>query len=200
MTATEEDFRAKAEEELQKIRQYCTERSVVQEIQALGHYCHKADISLADIGTSGEEIELCLKAGEISATEAAGEVEMLKKIIQKRNPLLIGLLSVVTLGIYEHKWLNWTVGEMNPVLFRKGAALLTPPPRRFVGRHVGHFWVIAWLHWLWSFGKAVAVVTDRRLSAKKAFVLTLLPWLSPAGPVLIQSSLNDAIDRGFGKE
>jgi len=67
MTETKEDFRAKAAEELLKIKQDCQERGVVQEIKNIREYVDKAGISLADIGTSEEELQTCFKTGNMNA-------------------------------------------------------------------------------------------------------------------------------------
>jgi hypothetical protein len=66
---TGEDFRAKAVEELKKMRENCLKWGVTLEIKNLREYVEKAGISLADIGTSEEEIQGCFKTGHINAAK-----------------------------------------------------------------------------------------------------------------------------------
>jgi hypothetical protein len=56
------DYRARAEEELKKMRENCQKWGVTLEIKNLREYVEKAGISLADIGTSEEELRKLLMA------------------------------------------------------------------------------------------------------------------------------------------
>ena len=57
------DSRQKAKAELQKIRENCHRWPVNEEIKAMRGYLGQASLSLADIGTSEEEVQSCFKEG-----------------------------------------------------------------------------------------------------------------------------------------
>ena len=63
----ETDFRKKAEEELQSIRENCHKWTVDDNITQMREYLTSAGLSLADVGTSEDEIQSCLKTGRNSA-------------------------------------------------------------------------------------------------------------------------------------
>ena len=95
--------------------------------------------------------------------------------MQKRNPLLVFFLSIVTLGIYALVWYVKTKREMNT----KGAQIPTA-------------WLIiipiANLYWLWKFSEGVEMVTNKEMSAGVTFLLVFL--LCVIGMAIVQSSLN----------
>jgi hypothetical protein len=64
-----EDYRAKAVEELKKMREDCQKWGVPLEVKNLREYVAKAGISLSDIGTSEEEIQDCFKVGHLNAAK-----------------------------------------------------------------------------------------------------------------------------------
>ncbi len=95
--------------------------------------------------------------------------------MQKRSPVMVVILSVITLGIYAIWWYVTTKNEMNA----KGAQIPTA-------------WLIivpiANIYWEWKFGEGVETVTNKGMSAGTAFLL--LFFLGVIGAAIIQSELN----------
>ena len=93
----------------------------------------------------------------------------------ERNPILVFLLPVITLGIYSLIWLVKTKDEMN----EQGAAIPTA-------------WLliipIAQLWFLWKYAEGVGTVTRGELGGAIAFVLLLLT--GNIGMAVIQNSFN----------
>ena len=92
-----------------------------------------------------------------------------------RNPIMVAVLSILTLGIYAIVWFVKTKGEMNA----KGAEIPT-----------------AWLliipfvniWWLWKYSQGVEKVTDGQLSTVLAFVVLWI--LSIIGQAIVQDAFN----------
>lgn len=61
--AEQADYKKKAEIELQKIRENCCRWPVSDEIKTMRQYLSQVGLSLADIGTSEEEVQSCFKEG-----------------------------------------------------------------------------------------------------------------------------------------
>ena len=95
--------------------------------------------------------------------------------MQKRSPVMVVILSVITCGIYGLWWYVTTKGEMNA----KGAQIPTA-------------WMIIVpilnLYWEWKFGEGVEKVTNKGMGAGTAFLLLL--FLGIIGAAIIQSELN----------
>lgn len=95
--------------------------------------------------------------------------------MQRRDPLMVIVLAIVTLGIYALVWFVKTKREMNT----QGAEIPTA-------------WLIiipiANIYWLWKFSEGVETVTQGGLSAPVAFLLLWL--LDIIGIPITQSSLN----------
>lgn len=93
----------------------------------------------------------------------------------ERNPILVFLLPVITLGIYSLIWLVKTKDEMN----EQGTAIPTA-------------WLliipIAQLWFLWKYAEGVGTVTRGELGGAIAFVLLLLT--GNIGMAVIQNSFN----------
>ncbi len=95
--------------------------------------------------------------------------------MQHRNPIMVILLSIITLGIYCIYWLVTTKIQMNT----KGAQIPT-----------------AWLliiplvniYWLWKFSEGVEFVTNKGMQTVIAFLLLWL--LDILGAAIIQNELN----------
>jgi hypothetical protein len=64
-----DEFKRKAEEELRKTRENCQKYGVSFEIKNIREYVAQAGLSLADIGTSEEELQNCFKAGHINVAK-----------------------------------------------------------------------------------------------------------------------------------
>lgn len=64
-----EELKSKAQAELQKMRENCRNWGVSIEIRNVREYISRANISLADIGTSEEELQNCFKTGHINAAK-----------------------------------------------------------------------------------------------------------------------------------
>ena len=92
-----------------------------------------------------------------------------------RNPLVVVLLTFITLGIYGLVWYVKTGREMRS----KGASIPTA-------------WIIliplVGLYWQWKWSEGVGIVTGDKLSGPVAFLLTLC--LGPIGMAVIQSQFN----------
>jgi Domain of unknown function (DUF4234) len=93
----------------------------------------------------------------------------------ERNPILVFLLPVLTLGIYGLIWLVKTKEEMN----QHGAEIPTA-------------WLlivpIAQLWFLWKFSEGVGTVTRGEMGGGLAFLLLLLT--GSIGMAVVQSSFN----------
>ena len=93
----------------------------------------------------------------------------------RRNPIMVVLLPILTLGIYYLVWYVTTKNEMNT----RGANIPTA-------------WLlvipIANFFWIWEFSKGVELVTNKGMGAGAAFVLLL--FLGTIGGAIVQSNLN----------
>ena len=95
--------------------------------------------------------------------------------MQKRSPLAVFFLSLITFGIYAIVWQVKTKGELN----RLGAQIPT-----------------AWLlivpfvnwYWLWKYSEGVEHVTGGKMSGVMAFVLLFL--LGFIGMAILQNEFN----------
>jgi len=95
--------------------------------------------------------------------------------MKRRDPLMVVVLSIVTLGIYSLVWFVRTKGEMNTQGAEIPTAWLIIIP--FVG-----------LYWMWKFCNGVEKVTKGGMSAAVGFLLLYL--LGPIGEAIVQSELN----------
>ena len=95
--------------------------------------------------------------------------------MRHRNPMMVVLLSIITLGIYSLVWYVTTKNEMNT----KGANI--PTAWLLVIPFVDYFW-------LWKFSEGVEVVTSKKMGAGVAFCLQF--FLSVIGMAIIQDKLN----------
>jgi len=98
----EKDYRTKAEEELRKIRENSQKWGVNLEIGRLREYVEKAGISLADIGTSEEELQTCARNGLLNAArtwlkmarerctnqDVSTEVGYIRSLVEEANATL----------------------------------------------------------------------------------------------------------------
>jgi len=102
--------------------------------------------------------------------------------MKKRNPFVVFLLTIITLGIYGLYWLVSTKGEMNA----KGekiptAWLLLVSIVPVIG------WFVA-LYWLYKYSEGVDHVTGGQTAAILAF---LVLWLiGPIGMAIVQAGFN----------
>ncbi|MDO8687854.1 MAG: DUF4234 domain-containing protein [Dehalococcoidales bacterium] len=95
--------------------------------------------------------------------------------MKHRDPIMVILLSLITLGIYTLVWSVRTKNEMNT----KGAQIPT-----------------AWLsiipfvnwYWWWKFSEGVEIVTSKAMGTGTAFLL--LFFLGTIGMAIIQDKLN----------
>lgn len=96
--------------------------------------------------------------------------------MQKRNPITVALLILVTFGIYGIVWQVKTKGEMKS----KGADIPTA-------------WLlivpIVSIYWLWKYSVGVEKVTNGKISAILSFLLLYL--LGFIGAAIIQDSFNN---------
>jgi len=95
--------------------------------------------------------------------------------MQRRDPIMVFLFSVITLGIYSIFWAVATKDQMNA----KGAQI--PTAWLIIVPIVNFFW------W-WIFCEGVEVVTNKGMGAAVAFLLIL--FLGAIGMAIIQNELN----------
>lgn len=93
-----------------------------------------------------------------------------------RNPLLVVLLTFITLGIYGIVWYVITKNEMN-----QSADAQIPTAWLLIVPFVN-------LYWIWRFASGVEKTTNGDMSGGLAFVLLLL--LGIIGMPVVQLSLN----------
>ena len=95
--------------------------------------------------------------------------------MERRNPIMVILLSIITLGIYSLVWFVTTKNQMNA----RGAQIPTA-------------WLIIIpffdIWWNWKFSEGVEIVTKKKIGTFKAFLL--MQFLGVAGEAIIQSELN----------
>jgi hypothetical protein len=103
--------------------------------------------------------------------------------MKKRNPAVVALLSVITIGIYMIVWYVKTKNEMNAQGANIPTAWLIIIP--FVN-----------LYWLWKYSKGVEMVTNKRISKGKCFALNAIPCSVCHATVIAvtQNSLNKITD------
>ena len=95
--------------------------------------------------------------------------------MQHRDPIMVILLSIITLGIYSLFWYVATKNEMNA----KGAQI---PTAWLIIIPFVNIW------WYWKFCEGVELVTNKGMGVAVAF---LLLWLLGAiGEAIIQNELN----------
>ena len=95
--------------------------------------------------------------------------------MQKRSPLTVLVLSLITCGLYMLYWSVVTKREMNTQGAQIPTAWLLIIP-------------IVNLYWSWKFSEGVETVTKSGMSGPVAFLLLYL--LGPIGAAIIQNELN----------
>ncbi len=95
--------------------------------------------------------------------------------MQHRDPIMVILLSIITLGIYSLFWYVTTKNEMNA----KGAQI---PTAWLIIIPFVNIW------WYWKFCEGVEVVTNKGMGVAVAFLLLWL--LGIIGQAIIQNELN----------
>jgi len=99
--------------------------------------------------------------------------------MNKRSPIAVFFLPLITFGIYGLVWYVKTKGEMNT----KGAGIPTA-------------WLliipIANIFWMWKWAQGVGKVTNNSMSGPVAFLLIL--FLGVIGMAIIQSKFNEVAD------
>lgn len=98
--------------------------------------------------------------------------------MQKRSPIAVVLLSLVTFGIYAIYWQVKTKGEMNALGAEIPTAWLIIVP-------LVNIW------WLWKYSEGVEKVTGGKLSGVLAFILLWV--LGPIGGAIVQDSFNNNV-------
>lgn len=97
--------------------------------------------------------------------------------MQKRNPFVILLLSIVTFGLYAIYWSVVTKGEAN----KAGAQIPTA-------------WLIIIplvnIYWYWKLAEGIGQVTNQQVSPIAVFLLIF--FLGALGIVIVQFMLNGA--------
>ncbi len=95
--------------------------------------------------------------------------------MQHRDPIMVILLSIITLGIYSLFWYVATKNEMNT----KGAQI---PTAWLIIIPFVNIW------WYWKFCEGVELVTNKGMGVAVAFLLLWL--LGTIGEAIIQNELN----------
>jgi len=112
--------------------------------------------------------EFCTSCGQrLRATVASR--------LKKREPVLVLIFWVITLGIYGLYWEIKTAWELND----SGADI---PTAWLIIIPIINIW------WAWKFCEGVELVTDGRMSTPLAFILWFL--LGFIGAAIVQGSLN----------
>ena len=93
----------------------------------------------------------------------------------RRDPIVLILLTIVTLGFYGVFWFYWTQNEMKA----KGADI----PTFFF-----YFIPFVNIYWLWKWSEGVQVATNRRMEGALAFLLVFL--LGIIGGAIVQNAFN----------
>lgn len=95
--------------------------------------------------------------------------------MQKRNPLAVFGLGLITFGIYSIYWYVKTKGELNSQGAQIPTAWLLIVP-------IANWW------WLWKYSQGVDSVTKQKMSQILAFVLLFV--LGAIGQAIIQDTYN----------
>lgn len=95
--------------------------------------------------------------------------------MEKRSPISVALLTLVTIGIYGIVWQVKTKGEMNKLGADIPTAWLLIIP-------------IVNIYWLWKYSEGVEKVTKGQLSAILSFVVMYLVGF--VGIAIVQDSFN----------
>ncbi|MDO8578886.1 MAG: DUF4234 domain-containing protein [Dehalococcoidales bacterium] len=95
--------------------------------------------------------------------------------MKHRDPIMVIILTIITLGIYGIAWCVMTKNEMNA----KGA-------------HIPTAWLIiipiVSIYWMWKLSEGVELVTNKEMSAAVAFLLVF--FLGVIGAAIVQDKLN----------
>ncbi|HEV2412768.1 MAG TPA: DUF4234 domain-containing protein [Candidatus Saccharimonadales bacterium] len=103
--------------------------------------------------------------------------------MKERSPIVVLILSIVTLGIYGWYWLVKTKGEMN----KRGEHIMT-----------AWIWlipIIGGIWWLWQYSQGVEHVTNGKFNGILAFVVLWL--IGPIGMALVQDAFNHVDKSGM---
>lgn len=95
--------------------------------------------------------------------------------MEKRSPVGVFVLSLVTLGIYSIYWLVKTKGELN----QRGASI---PTAWLIIVPFVNIW------WMWKYAEGVGIATNEKPSGILSFILLWL--LGAIGMAIIQDSFN----------
>jgi hypothetical protein len=95
----------------------------------------------------------------------------------QRSPMTVGLLSLVTIGIYQIYWYVQTKKEMNNNGSQIPTAWLLIIP-------------IASIYWIWKYSEGVEKETNGKLTGVLSFVLLYLVGF--VGAAVVQDSFNKA--------
>ncbi len=93
----------------------------------------------------------------------------------RRDPIVLILLTIVTLGFYGVFWFYWTKNEMKA----RGADIPT---------FILYFLPFINWYWLWKWCVGVEKVTDRRMGSGVSFLLIFL--LGIIGGAFVQNAFN----------
>ncbi len=95
--------------------------------------------------------------------------------MRNRNPILVVVFAIITLGIYGIYWMVSTKNEMNRM-----------------GTHIPTGWLLiipfVSIYWMWKYSEGVGQVSRNQLSGPVAFLLLFL--LGAIGMPIIQSTFN----------
>jgi hypothetical protein len=100
--------------------------------------------------------------------------------MQKRNPVAVALLTLVTLGIYGIYWSVKTKGEMNA----RGATI---PTAWLIVVPFVNIW------WIWKYSEGVEKVTKGKLTTVISFILLFV--LDIIGMAIVQYYFNEVNDQ-----
>ena len=125
---------------------------------------------------NGEAAEFCTSCGNpLKGGSAATSVVGAATGLQRRDPIMVLIFSVITFGIYGIYWQVVTKLEMNASGTQIPTAWLIIIP-------------IVSIWWMWKFSEGIDQVTQGRMTGPVAFLL--LFFIGMIGGAIIQDSLN----------
>ena len=124
---------------------------------------------------NGEAAEFCTSCGN---PLKGGSAAVTATGLQRRDPIMVLIFSVITFGIYGIYWQVKTKLELND----SGANI---PTAWLIIIPIISIW------WAWKFSEGVEQVTQGRMSGPVAFLL--LFFIGMIGGAIIQDSLNKVI-------
>lgn len=146
--------------------------------EAQGYTPQQLRASLVQQGYNPQEVDESLNS--TTQPTATAPVSSGTSGIKRRNPFLIFLFSVITLGIYSIFWIVYTTNEL------KKNTKSAPNPLLLLLMLIPGVNLIVMILYFWKYSKAINELTG--YSSITLFILWIL--ISPIGMILSQIELN----------